>query len=307
MDNYSEFCPYCGGKWNISTTHNGHEEWKCQNCGHSTIIKSEDDKTQMYEMGLCVDKMIAFVHRRRSRRMADKIKEWEKWQKEFSIEQYIQKYSGKLGENPLFAMAEIANLTYGFQTYESIGSENTKETVESLYETASKYLNANPNATKLAELVSLYNKKLIKKSKSRAKVILITCGVAIAACFIGAIVGLTIYSPYVKDVNSGVSIDIPNDSVSIFQKLNIDAEIEQQPQNATAYVDAKNALRNETEKFELYDISLKSGSNKLNFDGNVIVNIPIPSGYDTSALKVFYVSSDEVYEEILFMLNGRRR
>ncbi len=297
-DSNNNKCPYCGGTWTKSPEHNGYEQWKCRNCGHTTIIKSEDDRQQLFEMGRCVDKMIYFVNTRRSRKMFDRINEWKDWQKEFNIESYLKKYSGKIGEDPLLAMTQIAHLTYGFQTYQSEGSQNTKETAESLYEIADNYLKENPNASNLAELVSLYNKKLKNKTANKTKIIFASVCGGIVACIAGFLIGMVLYSPSVNDIDSGINVNIPNGAISIFQKLNVDVDVEQQPQNSVSYIDAKNALRSETEKFELFDISLMNGRNTLNFDGSVMVTIPIPMGFDTSALKVFYVSSDETYEEM---------
>ncbi len=298
MSNYNEACPYCGGTWVKSTEHNGYEQWKCKNCGHTIVIKSDDDRLQLYEMGQCVDMMISFVHDRRAEKMSERIREWEEWQKKFNIESYIQKYSGKLAEDPLFAMAQIARLTYGFQTYKTRNSERTTGTVKSLYKTANNYLKEHPDATKLAELIDLYETKLGKKSAIKARIICSSVGVAVVASVVGFFVGMSVYSPSVNDASSGVNINIPSSAVSIFQKFNVNLGVENQPQNSAAYIDAKNALRNEAEKFQLYDISLKNGEKVLNFDGSVTVTMPIPEGYDTGALKVYYIESDEKYEEM---------
>lgn len=52
------------------------------------------------------------------------------------------------------------------------------------------------------------------------------------------------------------------------------------------------ALGNAVSKFELYDISLKNNNATIQPNGKVKVSIPVPSGYDTSKIIVFYVADN---------------
>ena len=52
------------------------------------------------------------------------------------------------------------------------------------------------------------------------------------------------------------------------------------------------ALGDNVTKFEMFDISLVSNNAKIQPDGNVTVSIPIPSGFDTSKIVVYYIAED---------------
>ena len=60
----------------------------------------------------------------------------------------------------------------------------------------------------------------------------------------------------------------------------------------TSYIEVATVLENTVTKFELYDISLKNDKVTIQPNGKVKVSIPVPSGYDTSKIAVFYVADD---------------
>ncbi len=308
MNNYDGKmrCPCCGGEWIKSPESGGYEKWKCQSCGTATLIKSEDDRTQMFEIGKFVDTMIKLAYNRdRSAKQSKQIEEWKNWEKNANIEKIRENYGGKIGEYPMFTMAYVAYLTYGFSTYKVKGQDSTENEAESLYKGVTEYLNDDSDSSKptkaLKEFAELYDKNLrsqAKIKKKRRRALLATLGGVAAACVVGAVVWMQMYAPSVSDTASGVNVSIPGNSLSLLEKLNLSVDVEQQPQSSVAYIDAKNALRNETEKFALYDISLNNAAGAVNLNGTVTVSMPIPSGYDTGALKVFYIASDETYEEM---------
>ena len=59
-----------------------------------------------------------------------------------------------------------------------------------------------------------------------------------------------------------------------------------------AYNTITESLKNVSNKFVAYDITLKSDGVEIQPNGNVQISLPIPSGYDTSKLVVFRVETD---------------
>ena len=59
-----------------------------------------------------------------------------------------------------------------------------------------------------------------------------------------------------------------------------------------AYNAITESLKNVSNKFVAYDITLKSDGVEIQPNGNVQISLPIPSGYDTSKVVVFRVESD---------------
>ena len=289
MENLQNQCPYCGGDWKKEANHNGLEQWKCKNCGYEIIVKNENDLKAILALSTFSDKVISLLHAKQNGGKSERIKKWRENDKEF--QKIIDDYGGALAKDPLFAMAHAAHMTDGFELYEP---KSEKVTVEALYSVANEYVKNNPSAKNIKELITLYRRKLRNKTKNALIIVLSAVVVCIAACF----TALSLYSPMPLDEKSGITVSVPSGSVSVFNKFGVDINVEEQSSTSPAYIDAKNALRNETDKFVLYDLSLINGSKALDFDGSVKVTIPIPEGYQTGALKIFHVISDEEYEEI---------
>ena len=64
------------------------------------------------------------------------------------------------------------------------------------------------------------------------------------------------------------------------------------------YANAKEALKEKAGKFVLYDITLiNEAGETIQPDGNVLVGIPIPNGYDTGKLAVHWINDDKTTVE----------
>jgi hypothetical protein len=68
----------------------------------------------------------------------------------------------------------------------------------------------------------------------------------VSLLLIEAAVWFTLHSPEVSDPESGISISIPHNSISVFDKWNISIDAAVESVQSNAYSEAKNALRNET-------------------------------------------------------------
>lgn len=63
-------------------------------------------------------------------------------------------------------------------------------------------------------------------------------------------------------------------------------------ENGKAYSIVADALKNVSDKFVVYDITLKSEGVKIQPNGKVEISIPIPSEYDTNKIVVYRVEDD---------------
>ena len=286
-------CPYCGGEFDHSLNQGGIEKHTCKNCGYVFYAENETSKEKLFALNAFRNEVINLLHAKIEGGKAERIANWKKHEE--TLEDYIEKCGGESNQDPLFAIARAAHITDGFERYTS---KESKTIAETLYKVADDYARSNDKAINIKTLLSLYNQKLRNNTRNLVKGILF--GV-LGALLCGVIVGFVIlnqYAPVLTDPDTGITVFIPNKAVPMFQKTGVELYVEKQPYNSGAYIDAKDALRNETEKFELYDISLINGQDPLAFDGTVTVEIPIPDGYLLSALKVYHVLSDEEFEEI---------
>ena len=292
-ENQNLRCPYCGGDFDHSLNQGGIEKHTCKNCGYVFYVESEASKEKLFALNAFRNEVINLLHAKIEGGKAERIANWKKHEK--TLEDYIEKCGGESNQDPLFAIARAAHITDGFERYTS---KESKTIAETLYKIADDYARSNDKAINIKTLLSLYNQKLRNNTRNLVKGILFG---ALGALLCGVIAGLIVlnqYSPVLTDPDTGITVFIPNNAVPMFQKTGVELYVEKQPYNSGAYIDAKDALRNETEKFELYDISLISGQDSLAFDGTVTVEIPIPDGYLLSALKIYHILSDEEFEEI---------
>ncbi|MBQ8212460.1 MAG: InlB B-repeat-containing protein, partial [Clostridia bacterium] len=238
----------------------------------------------------------------------------------------MRPYFSKFYGNPFFAMLCVAKLTHGFNpdVYRDVLRGNTENReamglkIQSICKTCQKFAEkyeedksktASNEQNSVDLLMGMYNQLqeehelYIKECKKKRAIIVGSVIFGALLLLIAAFTCLYSYTPIKTHKESGVVFHIPHDAVSLFEKISIVPKVEEHLKGSSAYVDAKNALRNETEKFVLYDLSLSNGKRPLVFDGNITVELPIPEGYDTSALKLYHVISDEVYEEIPFAVS----
>ena len=286
IENQMPKCPYCGGIMQPEPM-GGIVRRKCQYCGYvelSNDLSAKESLESRYHFVLKANKIASD--------MLNHLNDPEKinWQDTFfdskkeDVVEFLQ--------SPLYGMLYSAWLSKGFRKINS----RAKTALKTVYESAKAYTN-NTGLSVLKMLVNLYE-DATKKKKRKRTVILSLAGITVVSIGIGGFLAMQTYSPVVTDANTGIAVSISGDAISILDKWNVDIHVEKQPSNSAAYIDAKNALHNETEKFELYDLALKNGNKLLALDGTVTVEIPIPQGYQPGALKIYHVISDEEFEEI---------
>ena len=234
-------CPYCGGDFDHSPNQGGIEKHTCKNCGYVIYIENEASKEKLFALNAFRNEVINLLHAKIDGGKSERIANWKRH--ESTLEDYIEKCGGESNQDPLFAIARAAHVTDGFEQYIS---KEAKEIAESLYNTAQTYVNHNDKAINIKTLVSLYKRKLRNKPRN------LLCGILggiLGTLLVGTIIGwvfLAQYAPLLTDPTTGITISVPNDAVPMFEKTGIDIYVEEHPHNSVAYIDAKNALHNET-------------------------------------------------------------
>ncbi len=290
---FGKRCPYCGGEWEVSFTHEL-SRWECRHCGTSFHVSGGDDRNAKFDCYRFADEIIRLIYADvQNEEECDAL--WSEMKIAFS--EFQKKYGSKLAEEgPYFGMIHVAYLTRGFRKYPKI----RRTQIKTLLDKAEAYLLGHPSEN-VQSLVTQCREMIRKYQEKQKKVKTITA-ISVPSALVAAVVAffviLGLYVPSPMDSESGIGVDMNGKTVSLFDKFTVDVAVEKHPSHAAAYIDAKNALRNETETFELFDISLSAGGELIQPRGAVTVSIPIPAGYQPGCLKVYHVLSDEQYEEI---------
>lgn len=279
----NKVCPYCGAAM-VSETVENLVQCRCGSCGYLEAVTHNenaelDHQFQLYRVSNLVLK-----------KLLDKAEDvtWDE------VDEVYKNLGDALPsidyfKSPLYRMVHAAWLTKGFTTCDA----SSRGMVEEAYSLTNDYVQKNQDATLIKQLLKRCNKLRNKRKKLFALIFS-----AVGVVLLSALLMFFFYSPVITDEDSGITVNIPHNAISFFEKFATTVAVEKQPTNASAYIDAKHALRNETEKFELYDLSLTSGNKSIEFDGTVTVKFPIPQGYQASCLKIYHVISDDEYEEI---------
>ncbi|MBR6745590.1 MAG: InlB B-repeat-containing protein [Clostridia bacterium] len=299
--NENRRCCFCGETIENLALHGGIRKIRCESCGHEWIEPSKETLQEIYDLHTFCDEVISIMSQPGTLRQKREL-----WQSNTKLKNLFGKYGAQTERKAFFAICCAAYQTCGFLEYKNFNDRDTEKQANEWYQVAKDYLDAysaertvtSSDKQILKRYVRLYEKRLLHKKRNRSLItVSVVGGVLVLGLTAGAIIGSS-YTPVTEDPATGITITVPNDAVSIFDKFNVQIDAEQKSQKSVAYVDAKNALRNETGTFVLYDIALLGGKEKLDFDGSVKVEVPIPEGFDTSALKVYHIASDEEYEEI---------
>lgn len=288
-------CPRCGGLFERSANQGGYESHKCKNCGYTVVVENEHSLEKLFALNAFRNEVIKLLKQKFDGGKKERIATWQRRKDEF--ERYLTQCDESVdGEpDPLYAMARAAYLTDGFGEYTD---KEEKTTVEGLYRTALRYAEKNEKAGYVKELIWFYRKKL--RNKRRNLLLGILGGLAAVLVGAGITAGVLLdgYAPALTHGETGITVRLSENAIPSLKKLSVDLKAEAQPSHSTAYIDAKNALHSQTEKFVLYDLSLTSGKGTLTLEAPVTVEFPIPDGYLPGALRVYYIDSASSFEEI---------
>lgn len=290
-ENKPEYCPKCGSRVKEIVA-GSIVKYVCAGCEHELSIGEGDALSRIHAFNEFANAVL------------DGFRDEDEWDhnKVEKLDKKIRNNLRELSGNPFFQMLEIVRLTKGFQGLPRRRHE--QENVVTYYKTVSEFYKTHKFVEKpenLAMLIKRYEvmiKNVKKDGRKRLAKILSFTLIPLAAVVITAFALLYFYTPKLSDESNGIVIRATNDTFSLFDKLGVEMTAEQCPENSVSYIDAKNALRNETEKFVLFDLAIKRQNKVVDFDTEITVEIPIPTGYQASCLKVYHVISDEEYEEI---------
>ena len=95
----------------------------------------------------------------------------------------------------------------------------------------------------------------------------------------------------IKDDISNIIVEASNNVIPNNTKLSVSQLI-----NGSRFEEIKSVLQNE--KFSIFSITLTSDAQPVQPTGNVTVKIPVPTGYDSNNLVVYYVDENNKTEEI---------
>ncbi|MBQ7364210.1 MAG: hypothetical protein IJW46_01280, partial [Clostridia bacterium] len=262
-------CSYCGGALKTVGVANNRSKYQCHHC--KAIIDIEEDRAEKwFAFEEYINAIVACYSevgndRDVAERFHNNTEIKEKWGN-------VKKYAHDVLSTPYLAVLHALYLTEGFTRF--------SRRAESLIAVARE---RDHQSDHFKTCIRDYDKKRaeqVKKQKTRTTLIIVMVFLVVLVAVLGAVA----YQPTFYDESTGISVEISQKLMGFVDKFRMTLTVEEHPESSPAYIDAKHALRRETEKFHLYDIVLKNGSEPFLFDGSVTVSIPIPEGYEVGNL-----------------------
>jgi uncharacterized repeat protein (TIGR02543 family) len=111
-----------------------------------------------------------------------------------------------------------------------------------------------------------------------------------------------------RDEDTGIAVSIPFTASDAFHRYFVSFNASRIDEGTKEYSTAATLLKKESEKFEIYDLTMMSGDKATKLTGNVEVDIPVPDDYFSKNIAVYYISKEgscQLLESDIVELDGR--
>ena len=209
------------------------------------------------------------------------------------------KYAGIAENDTQYMLVDIQVCTQNF-TLRGAKRQREMNHIKSLY-------NATQQENAAFSPIDNFGKQLIEEYKlwlkvsDKVKKALKWVGVGVAAAAVVAF-GVSCFVPNTQaaETESGLTITArpDNDSYGMFKKWGIDFHARELVEGTSEYETASILLKNESEKYHIFDISMVSGSNIVQPNEPVRIEVTIPDDYYERNVSIYYISPNGRYESV---------
>ena len=273
LENENVYCITCGGSLQVAKKDSEHIHYICPKCSNKYKVPNNNNVFKQYRSSLydAIEKL-----------------------PEKSDVQYSEEYRDV---DLQYRLYQAAVMTHGFTKKDSRFAFISK-TIEDNINTSGGFPLSLIGQELYAQYKAFKKKKLRNKIDGKKKKRLIGVAIFFVIVLIAGAVGASMV-PNTTHLSWSQGDITLEESGSLFYKLinsSVKLSAEKLEETASEYSVAHSALKNEVDKFELYDISLNKGEEKYAPESKVMVKIKKPTGYNYRNLFVNFI--DE---------NGRKR
>ena len=209
-----------------------------------------------------------------------------------------RKYTSFASNDIQYLLIEIMILSHKFKKkYHKNGY--TTDRIESIYETVQDHKeDCYPVDIFAHKVLKWYMKWAVEKKVSKK---LIFGGIISLAAIILISFFVTCFVSNNETVIIGdteIIAEIDNDSYGMLKKWSKKFEVRELDEGTSEYETASILLKNESEKYKIFDMSVLSGSNVVQPKAPVRIEMTIPEDYFTRNVSVYYISPDGKYQSI---------
>lgn len=111
-----------------------------------------------------------------------------------------------------------------------------------------------------------------------------------------------------SDEDTGISVSIPFTASDAFHRYFVSFNASRVDESSKEYSTAAALLQKESEKFEIYDLTMMSGNKATKLTGDVEIDIPVPEGFFSKNIAIYYISNEggcQLLKSDIVELDGR--
>ena len=295
IEESSIYCPHCNGPLHYTGNRGGYVYYKCVSESNREYRIPED--------------RASFDEYRSSLNAIYQDAKSAKWDEEMlgSMSQRLaalsHKYVGIAENDTQYMLVDIQICTQNFNP-RAVKKRRDMNHIKSIYNTT-KQSNASFSpidnfGTQLIEEYKIWDKAREDDAKKVAKYWQ-WAGIGVAAAAVIAF-GVSCFMPNTQatETESGLTITArpDNDSYGMFKKWGVDFHARELVEGTSEYETASILLKNESEKYHIFDISMVSGSNIVQPIEPVRIEVTIPDDYYERNVAIYYINPNGRYESV---------
>ncbi|MBQ7369667.1 MAG: InlB B-repeat-containing protein [Clostridia bacterium] len=273
-------CKLCGGQLKVSVEHATHKEYVCEYC--KVRFKGEV-VTSFADYRDELNKYLGFI---------DGTVEPNFDALEKDLEDLRARFPYYTSNDPQYFLAEAVVSTKNFKDRYRATKKLCKN-ANRLYKTSEQLLEKSEETALDGKGMLLKERYLEWRESAKmpkwAKIAMIS----VATCFV---VGTPLLAHFGERTiacdETGVSVYLESGDYNLFDKWFVKLDANELTEDAVEYEATTKLLKNESEKFKVYDINVLSGANKIQPDDKVQVTIPVPEDYYFRNVVVYYIADD---------------
>jgi len=276
-------CTVCGGPLTFENCNRDFERYACPSCGSKYRLPTDIDRFKEYRAEML--KRFGSLSRRGAMQKP-------KQDMLYELDSFAKSYSDFVKDDSQYHLFYIAAITENFQI-KFKDTDAVCQEAEDTYRIVTGSSDGNESYP-----IDVYGKKIAATYKrwSTPKHMplwsKIAIGVGAAAIVLTGPVLASSLGRSLVDKDTGIAVKIDRADYGMIDKWNVKFDVKVLKEGTAEYSAATALLKNESEKYIVYDLNMLSGKETAQPNGSLKITMPLPEGYFPKNTVVYYIAPD---------------
>ena len=276
-------CTVCGGPLKFEHCSQNFEKYACPSCGNKYRLPTDIDRFKEYR----ADMMNKFGTLSRRGAITK-----SKQDLLYDLDSFAKTYSDFVKDDSQYHLFYIAAITENFQIKFKEADPVCQEAVDTY-----RIIN-DASGTSESYPIDVYGKKIAATYKrwstprhlplwSKITIAIATLAIVAATPILAAKLNRNL-----KDRDTGITVSIDSSDYTTFDKWRVKFDVTELNEESAEYSAATVLLKNESEKYILYDMSMLVGKESVQPSESLKITMPLPDGFIAKNTVVYYIAPD---------------